>query len=69
VADPHGKLNETFAIKIDDDRLKRFRGLAEVEGLEATELVRRLIDRHIESEKKRHEALDRIFGQSEEEPK
>lgn len=69
MSEPHVKLTETFAIKIDDVRLAQFRALAELDGPEAPELARQLIDRHTESEKKRHEALDLIFGQNRGEPK
>lgn len=36
----HAKLTETLAVKIDDERLKKLRAVAEADGIEAPELVR-----------------------------
>lgn len=69
MSDRHAKLTETLAVKIDSERLAQFRGLAELDGLDAPELVRNLIDQHIEIQKARHSSLDSIFGQIRTEPK
>ncbi len=62
MADRPEKLTEVLSVKIDDTRLRLLRGSAEAEGIEAPELVRHLIDHHLESQRQKHAALDRIFG-------
>lgn len=69
MSDRHVKLTETLAVKIDGERLAMLRGLAELDGVETPELVRQLIDHHIEIQKARHSSLDSIFGQIRTEPK
>lgn len=69
MADRPEKLTEVLSVKIDDTRLRLLRGSAEAEGIEAPELVRNLIDSHLETQRQKHAALDRIFGALNKNPK
>lgn len=63
------KLLDEMTIKLGLDQKRRLVALAEADGLTASELVRRLIDRHIEERAANYRALHVIFGESRPTPK
>jgi predicted DNA-binding protein len=63
------KLLDEMTFKIGLDAKRRLQGLAEADGLTASELVRRLIDSHIEDRAANYRALHSIFGESRTTPK
>jgi len=63
------KLIEEMTIKLSDSAKRKLVALAEADGLTASELVRRLIDSHIEARAENYRALHVIFGESRPTPK
>lgn len=63
------KLLDEMTIKLGLDQKRRLVALAEADGLTASELVRRLIDSHIEARAENYRALHVIFGESRPTPK
>ena len=63
------KLLDEMTIKLGLDQKRRLVALAEADGLTASELVRRLIDLHIEDRAANYRALASIFGDAPTSPK
>jgi hypothetical protein len=63
------KLLDEMTIKLGPDQKRRLVALAEADGLSASELVRRLIDLHIEDRAANYRALASIFGDAPTSPK
>ena len=63
------KLLDEMTIKLAESQKRRLVALAEADGLTASELVRRLIDSHIEARAENYRALHVIFGESRPTPK
>jgi len=63
------KLLDEMTIKLGLDQKRRLVALAEADGLSASELVRRLIDLHIEDRAANYRALASIFGDAPTSPK
>jgi len=63
------KLLDEMTIKLGPDQKRRLVALAEADGLTASELVRRLIDSHIEERAANYRALASIFGDAPTSPK
>ena len=63
------KLLDEMTIKLGLDQKRRLVALAEADGLTASELVRRLIDSHIEARAENYRALASIFGYAPTSPK
>ena len=63
------KLLDEMTIKLGLDQKRRLVALDEADGLTASELVRRLIDSHIEARAENYRALHVIFGESRPTPK
>ena len=63
------KLLDEMTIKLGPDQKRRLVALAEADGLTASELVRRLIESHIEDRAANYRALHSIFGESRSTPK
>ena len=63
------KLLDEMTIKLGLDQKRRLVALAEADGLTASELVRRLIDSHIEDRAANYRALASIFGDAPTSPK
>ena len=63
------KLLDEMTIKLGLDQKRRLVALAVADGLTASELVRRLIDSHIEDRAANYRALHSIFGESRSTPK
>jgi len=63
------RLLDEMTFKLTTDAKRRMQGLAEADGLTASELVRRLIDLHIEDRAANYRALHSIFGESRSTPK
>lgn len=59
------KLTETLGVKICDTTLRRLKGVAEAAGTTAPELVRYLIEKHLEVERERYRSLHSIFADGE----
>lgn len=58
------KLNETLGLKLSDTTLRQLKGVAEAAGTTPSELVRYLIEKHLDAERERFRALHSIFGDS-----
>lgn len=56
------KLLDEMTFKIGLDAKRRLQGLAEADGLTASELVRRLIEAHLDERERHYRALVCIFG-------
>lgn len=63
------KLLDEMTIKLGLDQKRRLVALAEADGLSASELVRRLIDLHIEDRAANYRALASIFCDAPTSPK
>ncbi len=63
------KLLDEMTFKITTDAKRRLQGLAEADGLTASELVRRLIEAHMDERERHFRALASIFGESRSTPK
>ncbi len=63
------KLLDEMTIKLGLEQKRRLVALAEADGLSASELVRRLIDLHIEDRAANYRALASIFGDAPTSPK
>lgn len=63
------KLLDEMTIKMGLEQKRRLVALAEADGLSASELVRRLIDLHIEDRAANYRALASIFGDAPTSPK
>lgn len=63
------KLLDEMTIKLGLDQKRRLVALAEADGLSASELVRRLIDLHMEDRAANYRALASIFGDAPTSPK
>ena len=63
------KLLDEMTINLGLDQKRRLVALAEADGLSASELVRRLIDLHIEDRAANYRALASIFGEAPTSPK
>ena len=62
-------LLDEMTIKLGLEQKRRLVALAEADGLSASELVRRLIDLHIEDRAANYRALASIFGDAPTSPK
>ncbi|MCK0507942.1 hypothetical protein [Aromatoleum anaerobium] len=56
------KLNETLGVKLCEHQLRQLRGVAEAAGTTPSELVRHLIEKHLEAERERYRSLHSIFA-------
>lgn len=56
------KLLDEMTFKLTGDAKRRLQGLAEADGLTASELVRRLIEAHLDERERHFRALVSIFG-------
>lgn len=56
------KLLDEMTIKLGLDQKRRLVALAEADGLSASELVRRLIEAHLDERERHFRALASIFG-------
>lgn len=56
------KLTETIAVKVCDTTLRQLKGVSEAASTTVPELVRYLIEKHLETERERFRALHSIFG-------
>jgi hypothetical protein len=56
------KLLDEMTFKLTYDVKRRLQGLAEADGLTASELVRRLIEAHLDERERHFRALISIFG-------
>ena len=56
------KLTEQVAIKLCDSTLRQLKGVAEAAGTTPPELVRYLIEKHLEAERERYRSLHSIFA-------
>ena len=63
------KLLDEMTIKLGLGQKRRLVALAEADGLSASDLVRRLIDLHIEDRAANYRALASIFGDAPTSPK
>lgn len=59
------KLTETLGVKLSDSLLRQLRGVAESAGTTPPELVRYLIEKHLEAERERYRSLHSIFADGE----
>lgn len=57
------KLIDELTFKIGPDQKRRLVALAEADGLNASELVRRLVTAHLDERERHFRALSLIFGQ------
>lgn len=57
------KLLDEMTFKITLDAKRRLQGLAEADGLTASELVRHLIEAHLDERERHFRALVSIFGE------
>jgi predicted DNA-binding protein len=57
------KLLDEMTVKLGRDAKRTLVALAEMDGLSASELVRNLIQRHIDDREQHFRALNTVFGQ------
>lgn len=56
------KLDENLGVKLSTATLRQLRGVAESAGTTPSEMVRFLIEKHLEAERERFKTLHSIFG-------
>lgn len=58
----HEKLTENLGVKLSDVQLRQLRGVAEAASTTPSELVRSLIEHHLQCELDKYRALHTIFA-------